>query len=87
MYFLSSLIVNGGWSEWGAYRACSKSCGGGTQSRSRQCNNPSPAHGGHNCSGASSDLRSCNELECPGKHMTSSLIFLLLHSSYEQEID
>lgn len=49
--------VNGGWSAWSA---CSKSCGGGTQSRT--CNNPAPAYGGTYCSGSSS--QSCNTQAC-----------------------
>ena len=64
---LMSKTVNGGWSEWGTYDSCSKTCGGGTQTRNRQCTNPPPAHGGRYCSGASSDSRSCNTQPCPGK--------------------
>lgn len=49
--------VNGGWSSWGS---CSKSCGGGTQTRT--CTNPPPSGGGASCSGASS--QACNTHSC-----------------------
>ena len=64
--FLSFHIVDGAWSVWGAYRPCTKSCGGGTQIRNRQCTAPAPAHGGRNCTGASIDSKACNEQLCPG---------------------
>ena len=32
--------VNEGWSEYGPYSPCSRTCGGGVRYRERQCNNP-----------------------------------------------
>ncbi len=52
------MAVNGGWSAWGA---CSVTCGGGTQTRA--CNSPTPANGGANCVGATS--QACNPQACP----------------------
>jgi len=54
--------IDGGWST--TWSACSKSCGGGTQTR--QCNNPYSAYGGKDCvadaeGGASRD---CNTDPC-----------------------
>ena len=62
-------IVNGGYSDWGPYSMCSKTCGGGVQMRKRTCTNPPPAHGGKDCStlGPQTSTRECNIQECPGK--------------------
>ena len=66
---LTFLTVNGGYSAWGTYGTCSKSCGGGTQTRRRTCTNPPPVAGGKDCSdlGASIQTRECNNQKCPGK--------------------
>merc|ERR1712193_233845 len=50
--------VNGGWSDFGK---CSKTCGGGVQTR--KCSKPAPANGGKKCVGASS--QKCNTKACP----------------------
>ena len=64
---LQFLIVNGGWSAWGAFGACSKTCGGGEKTRRRMCNNPAPANGGSYCTGQNSNTVPCNTHTCPGK--------------------
>ena len=52
-------IQDGGWSQ---FSACSKACGGGTQSRT--CSNPASANGGKNCAGRASNA--CNTQACAG---------------------
>ncbi|XP_034165295.2 A disintegrin and metalloproteinase with thrombospondin motifs 14 isoform X1 [Pangasianodon hypophthalmus] len=59
---------DGGWSSWGRFGSCSRSCGGGVRSRSRQCNNPPPAYGGRECPGSEFDYRICNTEDCPGAY-------------------
>ncbi|CAD5115029.1 DgyrCDS4050 [Dimorphilus gyrociliatus] len=60
-----SCPVNGGWSVWGSWGACSKSCKGGIQNRTRTCNNPTPAHGGAECTGDIQSQQECNTQKCP----------------------
>lgn len=57
--------VNGGWSAWSSYGACSATCGGGTQSSTRTCNNPTPQLDGANCTGSSVQTQQCNLQACP----------------------
>lgn len=51
--------VDGGWSAFTEWSACN----GGTQMRTRACNNPEPKNGGKDCQGLSMESRSC---ELPG---------------------
>ena len=86
LFLILLTAVNGGWSNWSGYTECSRSCGGGTQTRNRSCTNPSPQHGGLNCRGNSSESRPCGIKLCPGAmqniqaplHVLSE-IFLLLY--------
>ncbi|XP_066919223.1 SCO-spondin-like [Clytia hemisphaerica] len=57
--------VNGGWTEWAAWDACTATCGTGTQARSRTCTNPTPANGGDTCTGDASESQDCNTETCP----------------------
>ena len=52
---------------------CSKTCGGGTQSCTRNCSNPTPFCGGNDCSGSSVTQNACNTQCCPGKFMAGCL--------------
>ncbi|XP_050410180.1 coadhesin isoform X1 [Patella vulgata] len=58
--------VDGNWGPWSGCNACSVTCGNGTQSRSRSCDNPSPAYGGVDCHGDGIETQSCNTMiDCP----------------------
>lgn len=65
-YILLIISVDGGYSEWGEWNACTVTCGIGSKSRTRDCDNPVPDYGGANCSGDSEDIMTCNETPCPG---------------------
>ena len=72
------ISVDGKWGAWSKYSMCSKPCGGGTQKKSRKCNNPSPAHLGYKCYSRKRErvldetfTRSCNSRACPGNGINS----------------
>ncbi|XP_074628437.1 uncharacterized protein LOC141886246 isoform X3 [Acropora palmata] len=58
--------IDGNFSAWTIFSVCSKNCGNGTKTRTRNCTNPPPAHGGKNCSdlGPSTEVISCNTHDC-----------------------
>ena len=55
-------IANGNWNNWSPYSACSKTCGGGVQKRTRTCVG---AKGGGSCPGEKTQLKDCNTGVCP----------------------
>ena len=75
------IVVDGNWGTWGTWTECSEQCGGGSQNRTRQCDNPMPQHGGNNCTrnltigidyqnGTAQEQMSnqaCNIQSCPSK--------------------
>ncbi|XP_033639593.1 uncharacterized protein LOC117300041 isoform X3 [Asterias rubens] len=56
--------VNGGFSVWSPWTACSKSCEGGQTIRTRNCNTPTPKNNGAMCSGFSKETKTCNTQPC-----------------------
>ncbi|XP_045125738.1 papilin-like isoform X12 [Portunus trituberculatus] len=52
---------SGPWGEWSVPSACSRTCGGGVNYRTRVCEGPSNAH----CTGKSKKYESCNVEACP----------------------
>ncbi|XP_078661576.1 polycystin-1-like protein 2 [Branchiostoma floridae x Branchiostoma belcheri] len=66
-YTSNNTYVDGGWSDWSPWSACSVTCGVGTQTRDRTCTNPSPANGGAGCYGLDQETQDCDtEVLCPG---------------------
>ena len=56
-------VVDCEWENWSVWSDCTKSCGGGTQTRTR---GQIPAqNGGAECEGKSEETRDCNTEECP----------------------
>ncbi|XP_052788091.1 hemicentin-1-like [Mya arenaria] len=62
---LKECPLNGNWGGWGYWSPCTLSCGSGTRTRIRLCNNPAPQHDGLFCSGEESQLDYCNSEPCP----------------------
>lgn len=58
--------TDGAFSEWELWGECSTTCGRGTHTRTRACDDPPPVGAGKNCdmSEATHD-EMCNEMECP----------------------
>ena len=69
-------LVDGQWGPWGGYGSCSKSCGSGQKVRTRECNNPSPSHGGKGCIGSDREETICNTKGCPGNVMSYFTLFI-----------
>ncbi|XP_032221484.2 adhesion G protein-coupled receptor B2 isoform X2 [Nematostella vectensis] len=58
--------IDGNWSVWGAWSACSVTCGSGQKTRRRACNNPAPSNGGQQCLGDDVESGSCmTTVACP----------------------
>lgn len=58
--------VGGGWSQWGSWSGCTKTCGssGGERMRERFCDHPRPKRGGHKCSGEGHQKGRCKTPLC-----------------------
>lgn len=56
--------VDGGWGQWSYFSACSRTCGGGIQFATRECNHPEPTNGGKYCIGNRIKYKSCNSENC-----------------------
>uniref|UniRef100_A0A182NR21 Peptidase M12B domain-containing protein n=1 Tax=Anopheles dirus TaxID=7168 RepID=A0A182NR21_9DIPT len=57
--------VDGGWGDWSPWSDCSRSCGFGIAKQTRECDHPSPAHGGTFCIGERARYKTCHVQACP----------------------
>lgn len=70
-------IVDGEWGPYSAFTPCTASCGNGTKTRIRQCDNPAPKYGGNPCVGEPEDTTHCYERPCPiGKNKIEITILI-----------
>ena len=63
--------VNGMWGGWNEWESCTVTCGGGSQTRTRQCLWPDANNKGKHCNFDGSDSvqsRECGINSCPGKN-------------------
>ena len=65
--FIYMFLVDGQWGRFSSWSTCSRTCGGGTRTRQRECNNPPPSNGGLDCVGDATRERNCNTNACPGE--------------------
>ena len=56
--------IDGAFGAWSAWGQCSDTCGNGTTTRTRLCDNPAPANGGASCVGSNVDSTECNTQQC-----------------------
>ena len=66
IFWNNFFTVNGGFTPWSLFTTCSKSCGEGSQSRTRSCTAPEPKYGGIECDGPVLDEQKCKQVDCPG---------------------
>merc|ERR1712013_717371 len=57
--------LNASWAPWGSWGDCTKTCGGGVQYRSRDCNTAQYGGSSSICTTAQTTSRSCNTIHCP----------------------
>ena len=77
---IDAIVVHGGWSDWSGWGGCSKTCGTGWQTRTRECDSPPPGPGGNDCSGDRTETRNCNTNSLPQElqPLLQQLVLLLL---------
>ena len=79
-------LVNGGWSDYGPFGSCSATCGG-TKTRERKCNNPSPSCGGSGCRGNPIDRQPCGPTCCRGmsQYLSIDKVGCVCYNSHYQQ--
>ncbi|XP_048751942.2 A disintegrin and metalloproteinase with thrombospondin motifs 7-like isoform X2 [Ostrea edulis] len=72
---LDSLVERqGGWSQWGPWTGCTRTCGRGINSRSRKCDNPPPINT-EGCPEDGYEAETCNAEPCPGDSSDQTILW------------
>ena len=72
MKILTMFLVPCVWDAWGDWSTCSKTCGGGDQTRTRIIKQEEEFLGAP-CQGDKLETRSCASNQCPGRHSNKSI--------------
>ncbi|XP_022337758.2 A disintegrin and metalloproteinase with thrombospondin motifs 1-like [Crassostrea virginica] len=71
---LSRLVEReGGWSQWGPWTGCTRTCGRGINYRKRKCDDPAPINLA-GCVGEAYEAATCNEEPCPGDSLDQTTL-------------
>lgn len=86
--YLVDCPIDGNYTAWSNWTTCSATCGEGTKTRTRSCTNPSPLHGGRDCTelGSNIEIKPCKEHNCLGKYWNAEVVinqFPCVHSERE----
>ena len=76
------LKVDGHWGSWSSWSSCTKTCGEGNITRTRNCDSPAPAHGGESCAGDESQSKGCTNDPCRQRISDINFIFTILYYTY-----
>ena len=71
-------VVNGNWSVWSAWTPCDATCGTGSRSKFRICDNPPPENNGKFCEGEFEEKGDCKLTDCPGKKLFIMVFVLMI---------
>ena len=75
--------MNGGFSDWTVWGACSKTCGTGSKVRTRECNNPAPQNGGSDCAGDKSETQACKVKDCEGRWISTRFFRVIIYIYFD----
>ncbi|OWA50477.1 putative Nicotinamide N-methyltransferase [Hypsibius exemplaris] len=79
--------VDGEWSDWQPWSACTSDCGIGDRYRIRRCSDPAPSNGGSVCEGESFQREDCLGLSCGGGSNESRAAALALFPLWSEWSD
>ena len=61
-------------------------CGKGTLTRTRKCNNPAPANGGKECQGFATETEVCTRPACPGEYYCCVIVIMANLARFQMSV-